>query len=503
MQLTFEVYRGGRRLTDFRPVGAYVVGPESVPTPGEVCFRDALLVVQTPDDAPAGVSLLWNAGACGEYQLETTRLPARQCPYNLNLELLRQRLMKIVQKQEDWNLFDMPGADDLMSRCRAAQEALAEALARQDDPPAAAQIADEALEKAMALSEDLAVFHGELLLNRRRATNGFVRHMFGCRVDVSLQNQKYREMLTSHFDYAVLPTPWKLLQPQETDFDTHLLDTWSEAIARRRLPIVAGPLVNLDESEIPDWMFIWENDFDTLRELAYEHVQNLTQRYRKTVSLWNVVGALCTNRAFHLTFEQMIELTRLLVSQVKNVLPSARTLVTVSQPFGEYHARNPTSVAPLLYAEMVAQAGINFDGFALELELGVPEPGMFMRDLFQLSVLLDRFSPLGRPVFITAVNAPGRATPDSSDRSEGRLDPSAAGRWRKPWDPQLQADWLEAVYHIAMSKPFVESIAWGNLVDINQTVPGGGLLDDMYQPKPAFERLQQVRAKFHQWAARK
>ncbi len=83
------------------------------------------------------------------------------------------------------------------------------------------------------------------------------------------------------------------------------------------------------------------------------------------------------------------------------------------------------------------------------------------------------------------------------------MDPSAAGHWRRPWDPQLQADWLEALYHLALSKPFVESVAWGNLADINQTVPGGGLLDDMLQPKPAFDRLVQMREKFAAWQGKK
>jgi hypothetical protein len=157
----------------------------------------------------------------------------------------------------------------------------------------------------------------------------------------------------------------------------------------------------------------------------------------------------------------------------------------------------------MLYAEMVAQAGINFDGFALELEMGIPQPGLFVRDLFQISSMLDRFSTLGRPLFITAISAPGRATPDAGDRSEGRFDPALAGRWRRPWDPDLQAEWMDAICHIALSKPFVESIAWGNLADINQTVPGGGLLDDMFQAKPGFDRLQQMREKFLQWQGRK
>jgi hypothetical protein len=181
---------------------------------------------------------------------------------------------------------------------------------------------------------------------------------------------------------------------------------------------------------------------------------------------------------------------------VKTVLPTARTLVTITHPFGEYHAKNRGSVPPLLYAEMVSQAGITFDGFGLELELGVPQPGMFNRDLFQISSMLDRFSTLGRPVFLTAVGVPGRPGADPDDTSAGRMDPSFAGRWRKAWDPALQAEWMEAVYQVALSKPFVESIAWANLADVNQTLPGGGLLDDMLRPKPAYAKLQQLREKY-------
>jgi hypothetical protein len=96
------------------------------------------------------------------------------------------------------------------------------------------------------------------------------------------------------------------------------------------------------------------------------------------------------------------------------------------------------------------------------------------------------------------VAAPSRSTPDPSDTSEGKLDPSHGGRWRRPWDPQLQAEWMEAIYQTALSKPFVEAVAWSNLADLRQTLPGGGLLDDVLQPKPAFAKLQQMRERFRQ-----
>jgi hypothetical protein len=297
--------------------------------------------------------------------------------------------------------------------------------------------------------------------------------------------------MAGNFDYCVLPMGWKQLQPQENTFTTEALDEWVEVLGKRRMPTIAGPLIRLDEASVPGWMALWEHDFDMLREMAYDFVQKVVTRYRRAVAAWNVVGGLETNGAFSLTFEQIIELTRLLVSQVKTLIPNARTMVTITHPFGEYHARRKASVPPMLYAEMVAQAGISFEAFALELEMGVPEPGHFTRDLFQLSSMLDKFATLGRPVFITAVGAPGRSTPDADG-----VDPSAAGRWRKPWDPQVQAEWMEAVYNMALSKPFVESIAWANLADLQPSLPAGGLLDDMLRPKPSFQRLQQMREKF-------
>jgi hypothetical protein len=502
MAVKFEIYRDGKRVMDFQPVAAIAMGPESVPIEGSVSFRDGLLTVERSEEHAVGVALLWDMGPFGSYHMETTRLRHRQKPYNLNVELARLRLMKIVQKQEDWNLFDIPrGGEKFSQQLKDAQAVFADALGHLEEPIEAAKLADESLVMSVELSEQLATLHGDMLLNRRKASNQFARHLLGCRVNSSVQNQKYKDSLSAMFDYAVVPMPWKQIQPEEGAFETPSVDEWIETLNRKRVPVIGGPLIRLAESDVPDWMFIWEHDYETLRQMAYEYVQKVVHRYRKGVGVWNVVAGLSANKIFPLSFEQLIELTRLLISQVKNMLPQARTLVTITQPYGEYHAKGPGTVPPMLYAEMVAQAGINFEAFGLEVEMGVPAPGAFARDLFQFSCMLDRFSTLGRPLFITAISAPSRNTPDPGDLTEGKLDPAAAGRWRRPWDPQLQAEWMEAVYRIALSKPYVESIAWGDLADISQNLPGGGMLDDMLRPKPALQKMQEMRVAYHAAAA--
>jgi hypothetical protein len=170
--------------------------------------------------------------------------------------------------------------------------------------------------------------------------------------------------------------------------------------------------------------------------------------------------------------------------------------VTIRDPFGDERAHSNHGMPPTFYAETIAQAGANFDAFGLELSVGSPRAGGWTRDLLQFSAMLDRIGAAGKPVCLTAVSAAGRSTPDPADASEGMIDPNQSGAFAQPWSPQTQAQWLDALARVAMSKPFVESITWADLSDVNASVPGGGLLDDMLRPKPVLEALQTVRRNY-------
>src|SRR3954451_14078050 len=181
MSLIFEIYREGKRLTEFLPAGAVAMGPESVPVQADISFEGGLLYVRRPDEHAIGVGLLWDAGAQGSYFMETCRLSDRATPYNLNVELARFRLMRIVQKQEDWNLFDFPRAEKFGMKFREAQEVFANALGKLHVPAEASVLADQALSLSLDLSEELGAFHADLLIQRRKANGAFVRHVIGCR----------------------------------------------------------------------------------------------------------------------------------------------------------------------------------------------------------------------------------------------------------------------------------------------------------------------------------
>jgi hypothetical protein len=171
------------------------------------------------------------------------------------------------------------------------------------------------------------------------------------------------------------------------------------------------------------------------------------------------------------------------VGLVKKVNPAARTLVELTQPWGEYYATNQRSIPPLLYAEMIVQSGISFDMFGLQLRFGVPRDGCWQRDLFQISAMLDRFAPFGKPLMVSGLQVPSQ--PDAS---------SNAGSWRKPWNEAMQSKWLESITDIALSKPFVEAVSWYDMVDLpSMAIPFGGLSNADLSPKQALKTWGSLR----------
>jgi len=153
MPVKFEIYRNRTRVMSFEPAGAIAVGPESVPIPAEVVFRDGLLVVNRKDDQPVGVALLWQVSESDTLHVETTRVMPRDKPYVLNVELARFRLMRIMQKQEDWNLFELgKAAEKFSQRFDEAELMFSEALGKLHEPAEAAALADRSLQITVELS---------------------------------------------------------------------------------------------------------------------------------------------------------------------------------------------------------------------------------------------------------------------------------------------------------------------------------------------------------------
>ncbi len=482
--LRFQVFRDGQAPTELDLSSAYLVGSDSVPIRGELAYVDGEIRCRKRPAGPAALTLMWEVRNFGTIMLETVRLPERSQPYVLNVELARNRMMRLLQKREDWGLLDIPEAQAVNQKFNEARDLLIDAMENLENPALAAKYADKCMAIAIPASEQTAVVHAELLLQRRISTRTFPKNVFGCSAAPERSDDAYRRKLVAAGEFVYLPMTWKFMEPQEQTFNAAVVDNWVEYLRQAKLPIVAGPLVHFSEAAIPDWLYIWEHDYETVRGLLYEHIERVVQRYGPNVVLWNVLSGLHVNSHFSFTFDQLMDLTRMAITLVKKLIPNAQTMIEITQPWGEYYAKNQRSIPPMIYAEMAVQSGIPFDIFGVQLCFGAPRDGGWQRDLFQVSAVLDRFAALGKPVVISRMGVPSIQT----EKNAG------AGLWRKPWNDQLQSKWLEALTNIVLSKPFVEAMTWGDIVDSDGgSTPGGGLLAADLTPKPSMQTWLAVR----------
>jgi len=195
--------------------------------------------------------------------------------------------------------------------------------------------------------------------------------------------------------------------------------------------------------------------------------------------------------------EQMLDLTRLSVMAVRKFNPHAKVHLEIDQPFGESASRNPITVPPLLFAEMVVQQGLQVDAIDLCVQMGDAASGHGARDLAQLSDLIDRYSMLGKPIAVSLC-----APSAQSATNESLACVMEPGAWRGSWDADHQAEWLGQATLVAGGKLCVTGVTWRQLIDAERFGPGvemttGGLLRVDGTPKPALDRLAQTRRMIH------
>lgn len=492
--LKFLVFENKTPAANYRLRNAYLIGADSNPMRGQVSVEKGTIICEKRELGSVALALQYDVGDLGRLTLQTCLLPERAEPYLLSLELARHRLMILYTKLEEWSMFDLDAEHPVTRRAERGRSLFVEALCLQnDDPVKADEVAQQCLEIALDGSEELVLAQSDLLLNRRRETGALPRLAIGCGIGMDQGHDRLLASIKANFDFVSLPTPWRALAPNEDEYHWQMMDRWIDWAGRQRVPVIAGPLISFDPVNLPDWLYIWEHDYDTVRELAYEHVQRVVDRYKGVVTGWTIVSGLHINDHFTFNFEQIMDLSRMVAMQVKRVQPTATTMVGIRQPFGEYYSSNTRSIPPMMYADLLVQSALNFDAFAVELLIGQGRPGQYARDLMQVSNVLDQLAVFGKPLSLSTAAPSSPVTEAMLPGVEGNqgVDPDA-GYWRRPWSPLVQAHWLEAVMQIALSKPYVESVAWRDLVDHpNIELPLSGLIAEDLQPKKAFGRAVQ------------
>jgi GH35 family endo-1,4-beta-xylanase len=386
-----------------------------------------------------------------------------------------------IAKSEEWQMFDLSAEHPAMKLWEQARGLLTDALTS-DNAMKADRYAKRSLHHAVEATERLAMAHAEILLHRRFATKPAASSTLGVRIWPGRESQALKDLIAKDFDLLVIPLVWKELEVEEGRYHWDPVDRWMEWARTQGKPIVAGPLLDFSKRAMPKWMYVWQNDYDTCRDLAYTHIERVVERYKHLVGMWNIGCGLNINDNFVFTPDQMLDLVRMTALLLRQARKGARAMIELAQPFGEHSAFNKDSMHPLSFMERLVQEGIRLDAVGVQVLFGASSGGRATRDLMQVSSLLDRFFLLEIPVLISALGVPNM-----------EVDPQG-GFWHEPWSPEGQSKWVSRVFAVSMSKPFVESLFWTDLFDHAMAeMPGAGLISDTGKAKPALARLISVR----------
>lgn len=536
--LTFAVFDSLGPAKQWSLRHAHVLGPDDVAVPAEIRFEGGLIRAQKRISGSAALALQHAVPGAGVLTLRTCLLPDREKPYLLPLELARRQIMLLLNKLEEWVLFESAGG--VMDLVQRALDSFTHALVVQSRGEAAGAysaesaaaagaalhdtlLASEALALAASRSQHTKRMSGELaeLASAPPPPNALTDHetkasrsavvgspgrllpdppKVGAAVSSAHFTPELCNAATGGLDFITLPMRWLEMEPSEGKYAFAKTDRWIEwAVTKAKLPVTAGPILDLDPNSVPEFLYIWEHDYETLRDVIFEHVKTLVTRYRRTVNTWTVCSGLHATGALTLSAEQALDLTRGCVTIVRKLQPAAKVQIEISQPWGEHTAMpgGAKTIPPMLYCEWLNQLPVPYDALGIRLQMGVPEPGRSTRDLMSISAMLDRYAQIDKPIALTCMGVPSAppAPPAKGDTAD--LDDLDPGYWHEPWSADQQARWAAQVGAIAASKPYVQSLCWQDLFDPalpqDAWMPAGGMMSASAAPKPGWKALRDLR----------
>lgn len=465
---------------------AYLTGMEAVPFQSSNFWEGDQIVIARDVRESGSFNILWPVPERGPLLLSTASLMERPRPYLLPVELARGQLHRLRNQHAMWQSMGLAIPPPCDAMLRTVHTQLAQAATQQSNPAAASAQAEEAIVTALAAGDALAAAYVTQVLKLRHEQVPQLGTLLGGALPSLAFSEQGTRLFTSAFNAAMLPLSWRTIEPVEGEFDWSTPDRQFQWLKGKSLKVCAGPLVRLETSSLPDWLYLWEDDFEAIQSAIQQFITAVVTRYRGQVQVWHCAAGLNLPTGLSLSEEQKLRLSVLAIDAVRRTDPRTPVIVSFDQPWGEYLQQEEMDLPPYHFADALVRADLGLSGVGLEMNVGYMPGGTLPRDILELSRLIDRWSTLGVPL-LAFVTAPSSSAPCPMALLKTRIVNDAM-------TPALEVEQMRPWIEMLVAKQSVHAVFWSQLADAEpHRWPHGGLLDAQGGMKPILTALAELR----------
>ncbi|HEY6907151.1 MAG TPA: endo-1,4-beta-xylanase [Ignavibacteriaceae bacterium] len=472
--------------------------------------KDGIKISDTEGRTKFGIDVRWNVEGFGYIFItadnggEFYQLPSKgeSKTLNLNYELAKSRVMRNrrrieLHKNKGW----LPDYE-ITAFVNLSEELFNDASKYLNDSDKCGALSQKSLLYAMWAGEKIELDKAKFDIRKNGLRKGFYT---GCdaRGFNQMDPDTFMELFTNAFNYAtityyLMSGSYQDFEPNEGDTQYDVRDVLFNRLKKSNITVEGRPIYWPYKTVTPDWLR--NKKYDEVLKYVEKHAREVISHYGDGMYAWEIVNESHDwANEMQLTPEQTTNITKLACEVAKDTNPGVGRLINNCCPFAEYvqlkkwgelDAKYPQRT-PHQFIQDLVDNGVDFTITGQQMYFPY-------RDLADTIILIERLEKFGRPVQLTEVGA--SSGPSKSSIGNGSLEISNEPYvWHRNWDQDLQAEWLEGLYTLAYSKPWIEAVNWYDFVDPYSWIKNGGLIESPNgQKKVSYERLLKLQKEWKQ-----
>lgn len=421
---------------------------------------------------------------------------------NLNFELAKSRVVRNNKRIFEFEKTGYVPSSEVKMLTNLSSQFLEDAEKNIIDEEKTGNLSQKSLLYALWAGEKLELEKANLDILKMGRRNDF---FIGCdaRSFYQMYQDTFLDLFSELFNYANITFVAKGdgmmsdYQPAKGIIQPETRELLIKKLLERNIKCQERLLFWFHDCCIPTW----------LRNMKYDELLKYAEKltYDTMKKFGNMLYAMELINEIHdwanelnLDHDQITELTRLISNTAKDAAPNVKRTINNCCPFAEYVQLNSYSSGskakfpqrtPYQFSKDLIEAGVEFE--ILEQQMYFP-----YRDLQDSILMIEKLASLGKPMQISEIGAPGGPTNKSVKLgSIGISDEPYL--WHRYWNEHTQANWLENIYTLIYSKPYIHAGNWFDFVDPYSYMENGGLLrSPKGEKKEAFDRLLNLKNKW-------